>query len=64
MTAWQRMQRLPRGEQRAAQNALLSRYVREYLYPFSPFYRRLFDATWEQMNESARENDPPADSSS
>lgn len=43
MTAWQRMQRLPRGEQRAAQNALLSRYVREYLYPFSPFYRRLFD---------------------
>ncbi len=27
-------------------------------------YRRLFEATWEQMNENARENDPPADSSS
>ncbi|MFK7739217.1 MAG: phenylacetate--CoA ligase family protein [Planctomycetota bacterium] len=44
MTAWQRLQRLPRGEQRAAQNALLQRYVREYLYPFSPYYRRLFEA--------------------
>ncbi|HEB54663.1 MAG TPA: phenylacetate--CoA ligase family protein, partial [bacterium] len=45
MTAWQRLQRLPRGEQRAAQNDLLRRYVREYLYPFSPFYRALFDET-------------------
>lgn len=44
MTAWQRLQRLPRAEQRAAQNALLQRYVREYLYPFSPYYRALFDA--------------------
>ncbi len=43
MTAWQRMQRLPRSEQRAAQDALLQRYVREYLYPFSPYYRALFD---------------------
>ena len=43
MTAWQRMHRLPRGEQRAAQGALLQRYVREYLYPFSPYYRALFD---------------------
>lgn len=43
MTAWQRMMRLPRGEQRAAQDALLQRYVREYLYPFSPYYRALFD---------------------
>lgn len=43
MTAWQRLQRLPRAEQRAAQNALLQRYVREYLYPFSPYYRALFD---------------------
>ena len=25
-------------------------------------YRRLFDATWEQMNDRARENDPPAES--
>jgi phenylacetate-CoA ligase len=43
MTAWQRIQRLPRGEQRAAQDALLQRYVREHLYPFSPYYRALFD---------------------
>ena len=43
MTAWQRLQRLPRAEQRAAQNALLQRYVSEYLYPFSPYYRALFD---------------------
>lgn len=45
MTGWQRMQRLPRAEQRAMQNALLERYVREYLYPFSPYYRGLFDAS-------------------
>ena len=43
MTSWQRMQRLPRAEQRALQDALLRRYVREYLYPFSPYYRELFD---------------------
>ncbi|MEZ6037488.1 MAG: AMP-binding protein [Planctomycetota bacterium] len=38
------MQRLPRAELRAAQDHLLRRYVREYLYPFSPYYRALFDA--------------------
>ena len=43
MTAWQRMHRMPRAEQRAMQDALLQRYVREYLYPFSPYYRALFD---------------------
>jgi len=43
MTAWQSMQRLPRKEQRALQDSLLRRYVREYLYPFSPYYRQLFD---------------------
>lgn len=43
MMNWQRLQRLPRAEQRALQGALLQRYVREQLYPFSPFYRRLFD---------------------
>ncbi len=43
MTAWQRLQRLPRSEQRALQDSLLQRYVREYLYPFSPYYRALFD---------------------
>src|SRR5262245_42236603 len=40
---WQRMQRRPRAEQRALQDWLLQRYVREYLYPFSPWYRELFD---------------------
>jgi len=44
MTGWLRLQRLGRGEQRSLQDALLARYVREYLYPFSPYYRRLFDA--------------------
>jgi phenylacetate-coenzyme A ligase PaaK-like adenylate-forming protein len=43
MTAWQRLQRLDRAEQCALQNVLLRRYVREYVYPFSPFYRELFD---------------------
>lgn len=42
MMAWQRLQRLGRAEQRAMQDALLQRYVREYLWPFSPFYRQLF----------------------
>lgn len=42
MIGWHRLQRLGRDEQRALQNALLQRYVREYVYPFSPFYRRLF----------------------
>jgi phenylacetate-CoA ligase len=43
MIAWQRLQRLSRAEQRSLQNELLQRYVREYVYPFSPFYRELFD---------------------
>lgn len=43
MTNWQGLQRLPRAAQRALQDQLLRRYVQEYLYPFSPFYRRLFD---------------------
>jgi phenylacetate-coenzyme A ligase PaaK-like adenylate-forming protein len=43
MTGWQQLHRMPRAEQRAAQDALLQRYVREYLYPFSPYYRALFD---------------------
>jgi phenylacetate-coenzyme A ligase PaaK-like adenylate-forming protein len=44
MISWQRLQRLPRAEQRALQDSLLRRYVREYLYPFSPYYRQVFDA--------------------
>ncbi len=43
MIGWQRLQRLPRAEQRKLQDSLLRRYVREYLYPFSPYYRELFD---------------------
>ncbi|MBL8750014.1 MAG: AMP-binding protein [Planctomycetes bacterium] len=42
MTSWQRLQRSSRTEQRALQDALLQRYVREYLFPFSPHYRALF----------------------
>lgn len=43
MSKWLQVQRMVRAEQRALQDHLLARYVREYLYPFSPFYRRLFD---------------------
>lgn len=43
MIGWQRLQRMPRAEQRALQGHLLQQYVREQLYPFSPFYRALFD---------------------
>ena len=34
---------MPQRDQRALQGRLLQRYVREYLYPFSSFYRELFD---------------------
>jgi phenylacetate-coenzyme A ligase PaaK-like adenylate-forming protein len=43
MMHWERLQRLPRAEQRRLQDQLLQRYVREYLHPFSPFYRELFE---------------------
>nr|MCU0866588.1 AMP-binding protein [Planctomycetota bacterium] len=43
MSNWQRLQRMSRTEQRKLQDSLLQRYVREYLYPFSPFYRDQFD---------------------
>lgn len=43
MISWQRLQRMPRAEQRALQGHLLQQFVREQLYPFSPFYRALFD---------------------
>ncbi len=43
MTTWRELQRMQPGEQRRLQDALLQRYVREYLYPFSSFYRELFD---------------------
>ena len=43
MTTWQAIQRLPLAAQRELQNQRLARYVREYLYPFHPYYRELFD---------------------
>ncbi|HEU4417766.1 MAG TPA: AMP-binding protein [Planctomycetota bacterium] len=43
LNTWHRLQRMSRKEQRALQDALLRRYVREHLYPFSPYYRELFD---------------------
>jgi phenylacetate-coenzyme A ligase PaaK-like adenylate-forming protein len=38
---WREIQRLPRAEQRAMQDAKLARYLREYVQPFSPYYREL-----------------------
>ncbi|MFY9341041.1 MAG: AMP-binding protein [Planctomycetota bacterium] len=43
MIGWQRLQRLGRAEQRALQDSLLQRYVRQYLWPFSPWYRGVFE---------------------
>lgn len=43
MTSWRELQRMSRTEQRRMQDELLRRYVREYLYPFSSFYREQFD---------------------
>ena len=43
MTTWNEISRMPAGRLRELQNARLARYVREYLYPFHPYYRSLFD---------------------
>lgn len=43
MANWLEVERWTTDQARAYQDAELSRYVREYLYPFSPFYRALFD---------------------
>lgn len=43
MTSWRELQRMPRTDQRRLQDHLLQRYVREYLYPFSSFYKEQFD---------------------
>jgi phenylacetate-coenzyme A ligase PaaK-like adenylate-forming protein len=40
---WRALERAPRAELEALQNARLARFVREELYPFSPHYRRVFD---------------------
>jgi phenylacetate-coenzyme A ligase PaaK-like adenylate-forming protein len=43
MTTWRELQRLSRPDQRRLQDHLLQRFVQEQLYPFSGFYRELFD---------------------
>ena len=43
MPIWSQVQRMARAEQRALQDHLLAHYVREKLYPFSPFYRQMFE---------------------
>ena len=43
MANWRDVERWSREEARNYQNAALQRYVKEYLYPFSPFYREVFD---------------------
>jgi phenylacetate-coenzyme A ligase PaaK-like adenylate-forming protein len=40
---WREIQRWPARRQRELQDHLLARRVQEYLYPFSPHYRELFD---------------------
>ena len=42
-TSWTRLARTPAAELQRMQNALLQRFVREELYPFSGHYRRVFD---------------------
>lgn len=41
---WHKIQRMPAARIRELQNALLARYVSDYLYPFHPYYRARFDA--------------------
>ena len=43
MTSWRELQRMTRADQRRMQDELLRNYVREYLYPFSSYYREQFD---------------------
>lgn len=43
MSDWKDISRLPARKQRALQDARLSAFVRDYLYPFSPHYRQRFD---------------------
>lgn len=40
---WREIQRLPESELRKLQDERLARFVREYVQPFSPFYRALFE---------------------
>ena len=41
---WPRISRLPRAELEELQRTALRRYVTEELYPFSAYYRKVFDA--------------------
>lgn len=43
MAKWNEVQGWSRDQRRAYQDAQLQRYVQQYLYPFSPYYRELFD---------------------
>ncbi|MCC6671888.1 MAG: AMP-binding protein [Planctomycetes bacterium] len=43
MTSWRKVARASRAELRRLQDERLARHVREYLYPFSPYYRALLD---------------------
>jgi phenylacetate-coenzyme A ligase PaaK-like adenylate-forming protein len=43
MGNWRKIEHWSPDQMREFQNDQLSRYVREYLYPFSPYYRELFD---------------------
>ncbi|MHC5065511.1 MAG: phenylacetate--CoA ligase family protein [Planctomycetota bacterium] len=43
MTTWKKIQQLPWKDQRRLQDLKLAKFVREYLYPFHPYYRALFD---------------------
>ncbi len=43
MISWKELQKLAPSEQKALQNRLLRRFVSERLYPFSAYYRALFD---------------------
>ena len=42
---WKELEHLPGKEQRALQNELLKQFVQKRLYPFSAYYRALFDET-------------------
>ncbi|MBN1870259.1 MAG: AMP-binding protein [Candidatus Omnitrophica bacterium] len=43
MDPWRNIARLSQKEIRDLQNKKLASFVRNYLYPFSPYYRKLFD---------------------
>lgn len=43
MTTWKKIQQLPWKDQRKLQDRKLAKFVSEYLYPFHPYYRALFD---------------------